>query len=307
MLARSWATFAMSSTRPRSSRRVHFLYVSHHRECGAQLTSFETQVTLRSLCLIAISTIASFPPRTLFRPQHLICSSGALDAVVRTLINETRGLEIRMSRYANGLVSCPSPLARQQNLTSGSQDLLPADGSINLHLIDTCLHIFEACSSATEDTQYLLATHLSLLAPSLAHLVLACHILACGSDAPLASTAMDVLLSSLRLLIDLTTHNPEWSIALAQSPLMVSTLIKLIVATRTTAAKAGKGRFRSMSVGEVLPPSEDLVEGGEKPVVVNVKFDVLCLTLGVLTNMVESVEGVKDVIRETREFGSARS
>ena len=186
------------------------------------------------------------------------------------------------------------------DLTSRTQDLLPADGSINLRLIDMCLHIFEACSSATEDTHYLLTSHLSTLAPSLAHLVLACHILACGSDAP-ASTTMDVLLSALRLLIDLTTHNPEWSIALAQSPLMVSTLVKLIVATRTKAARAGQGRFRSMSTGEGLPASEG-VESEEKPAVVNVKFDVLCLTLGVLTNMVESVEGVKDDIRKTREF-----
>jgi hypothetical protein len=99
---------------------------------------------------------------------------------------------------------------------------------------------------------------------------------------------MDCLLSTLRLLAELTTKDPDWSLELSKTPRMVSTLIKLVVATRTTSARAGKGRF--LSVVEVEEGEKG--EGGYK-------FDVLCLTLGVLTNMVESVESTKGALRDT--------
>ena len=102
---------------------------------------------------------------------------------------------------------------------------------------------------------------------------------------------MDCLLSTLRLLVELTTKDPDWSIELARAPRIVSTLIKLVVTTRTEAARSGKGRF-------AVESGVDRVEEEGKQ---GFSFDVLCLTLGVLTNMVESVESIKDVLRETRE------
>ena len=99
---------------------------------------------------------------------------------------------------------------------------------------------------------------------------------------------MEILLSVFRLLLALTTVSPDWSIALAGTSLAVPTLIKLIVATRNKPARAGRGSF-------IVGNDVEEVEG-----TVSYKFDVLCLALGVLTNLVETAEGVRDVLRETR-------
>lgn len=255
--------------------------------CGLTLSVF--QVTIRSLALVSLSIVASYPPRTIFRPQVLICSSGALEAVILTLTNETKGIEQRMVLYEAGLVSL-FPSARLSVAHARfPQDLLPTDGSINLSLLDLCLNIFESTSaSAPSHAHYILTQHLTPLSHSLSLLLLASHILAGGPDPSGATKGMDCLLSTLRLLVELTTKDPDWSIELSNSPRIVSTLIKLVVATRTTSARVGKGRFASTIVEE-----GEKGEGGYK-------FDVLCLTLGVLTNMVESVESIKDTLRDTR-------
>lgn len=119
---------------------------------------------------------------------------------------------------------------------------------------------------------------------------------------------MDCLLSALRMLIELTTASPDWSIALASTPLAVSTLIKLIVATRTQSARKGQGRFRATSVSG----RDDDERGGVlEPVAkssVTLKFDVLCLALGVLTNLVETADGVKETLRDTcKNFPSRKT
>jgi hypothetical protein len=62
------------------------------------------QTNLRSLSLLAISIISSLSPRAIFRPQHLLCTSGALDAVVAALTAEARGIDARVTRYESGLV-----------------------------------------------------------------------------------------------------------------------------------------------------------------------------------------------------------
>ena len=74
------------------------------------------------------------------------------------------------------------------------------------------------------------------------------------------------LLGALRLLIELTNANPAWSGALADCATAVPSLIRLVVASRQ---------------------GED-------------GFNTLCLALGVLTNLVETVPGVKHVLRDTR-------
>jgi len=63
------------------------------------------QVTLRSLCLICVSIVASFEPRAIFKPQELLCSSGTFEAVAAAFVEETSGLELRISRYSAGMVS----------------------------------------------------------------------------------------------------------------------------------------------------------------------------------------------------------
>lgn len=62
-------------------------------------------MTLRALCLIVVSIVASFQPRANFKPQELLCSSGALEAVAAAFVEETSGLELRINRHSAGMVS----------------------------------------------------------------------------------------------------------------------------------------------------------------------------------------------------------
>lgn len=159
---------------------------------------------------------------------------------------------------------------------------------INLDTLDTCLRICEACIAATPIAVVALTNNLAILTPALSSLLLACSILISDlSDDSARAVAMEIMLSVFRLLLALTTVSPDWSIALAGTPLAVPTLVKFIVATRNAEARAGRGSF--------------VVVGTEENDVVSYKFDVLCLALGVLTNLVETAEGVRDVLRETRQ------
>lgn len=184
--------------------------------------------------------------------------------------------------------------------------------------MDLCLRIFEASMSATPLAVSALCDSRRDVATALGHMVLGCHILALSPHDPSdsnpesrhAQTAMDGLLSALRMLIDLTTSDPAWSVALAQVDDIISTLIKLIVATRT-AESTTVARFRELSSpapGELSLKKDDdrktksKEEGiAQSSMREDVKFDVLCLALGVLTNLVESVDEVKTVLRTTRE------
>lgn len=65
------------------------------------------QITLRSLCLIVVSIVASFEPRALFKPQEMLCSSGAFEAAAAAFVAETSGLDLRMNRYSAGMVGPP--------------------------------------------------------------------------------------------------------------------------------------------------------------------------------------------------------
>lgn len=213
-----------------------------------------------------------------------------------------------MSKFESGLVRPISlrPTVPSSLTVLALQDLLPADGSISLPQIDTCLRIIEACSSSDLSTHDILWDRMTPLISSLADIVLSCHILATSAapDPKVASSAMDILLSALRLLIELTTRDAAWSLELSNCERAVPTLVKLLVAARTKGKGKGK-RIRALSTSSAAKMEVD--EGGEleedEPETASqIKFDVLCLALGVLTNLVETVPEVKDVLRETRAF-----
>lgn len=111
---------------------------------------------------------------------------------------------------------------------------------------------------------------------------------------------MDCLSSGLKILVDLTTKNSEWSHALGSTEL-VCVLIKIIVACRTKIAGNGfkKRSLESLEEGETADEAE---KSEEENVVL--RFDLLCLALGVLTNMVETVESTKDVLRKSCKSSS---
>lgn len=61
-------------------------------------------VSIRSLVLLTIRSIAFFAPRPIFQPQSMLCTAGVLEHVVRDFLNECAGLQARISKYQEGLV-----------------------------------------------------------------------------------------------------------------------------------------------------------------------------------------------------------
>ncbi|KAK4047128.1 hypothetical protein OIV83_005580 [Microbotryomycetes sp. JL201] len=245
-------------------------------------------ISVRSLALLGISIVSSYAPRSIFQPQQMLCISGTFQTVVFSFVAECSGLQARFAKYERGL------------------ELLPSDDSINIYIIDLCLRVFETTTSATPLAVALLNSQRAALSLALVNLVLACHILVVrqyeGVDSDkLTSAALDNLLSALRFMIDLTTNDSDWSTALAEVPGIVSVLVKLIVTARTQ-DKDTVRRFKSLSSS---PDSKtdsavaDLSTDARKRIKEDIKFDILCLSLGVLTNLVESVEHVQNDLRTT--------
>lgn len=69
------------------------------------------QVSLRTLNLQILRTIASFTARPIFQPQQLLCTSGAFETAVEAFLDEARPLDQRIEKYANGLVSSISSIS----------------------------------------------------------------------------------------------------------------------------------------------------------------------------------------------------
>ncbi|KAM0750083.1 hypothetical protein T439DRAFT_380825 [Meredithblackwellia eburnea MCA 4105] len=247
------------------------------------LKPFAAPPTMKQLCLSALSTISTFTPRAIFRPQEMMCITGAFEAVIDTFVQDAKILPLRMSRYETGL------------------NFLPADHSVNLPQLDVCLRIIESCSRAEPLTQEILSSRMASLAPALIDILLACHIVLGGKDLSQSTSAaaMDLLLSTLRLVIDLTTNDPEWSLAFANCDLAIPILVKLLASSRNLKVQPTP---TVVVVSPLLSSEDDVsapIEEQKSSPPGQFNFDVLCLVLGVLANLVETVPEVKDVLRET--------
>lgn len=86
-------------------------------------------ISIRSLVLLTLRSVAFFAPRPIFQPQAMLCRAGALDHVARDFVNECAGLQVRLTKYEEGLVSRPSPSptrseAKRLMVTTRSNSLL---------------------------------------------------------------------------------------------------------------------------------------------------------------------------------------
>ncbi|KAK4048271.1 hypothetical protein OIO90_005890 [Microbotryomycetes sp. JL221] len=228
-----------------------------------------------------------------------------------------KGLEARFIKYEKGLVSEANAnlFLASALILCMAQNVLATDGAGNFFIIDLCLRVFEATTSATPLAAVALGSNRPRFVMALVTLVLACHIVVLdpdtGSSSDIKKTsaaALDNLLSALRMIIDLTTSDPEWSVALAGVPNVLNVLMRLLVASRTP-DKQTVNRFQSLSSSPGGNDRTDREEnsrqvadddnGGQRLVKEDVKFDILCLALGALTNLVETVGEVQDALRTT--------
>lgn len=174
--------------------------------------------------------------------------------------------------------------------TSEPQDLLPSDQALSLSLIDTSLRVIEVCISADPAASYILLPHLPSFTTSVSSLLHFCLIILrteLREEEEKNQAAMDCLASVLRMLGELTILDPAWSIAFAETKYGVATLVNLIGIVR------GGAKLTPQADEE-----DDQVDGHEEKR--SRESDILCLALGVLTNLVETVDTTRDTLREIR-------
>lgn len=165
--------------------------------------------------------------------------------------------------------------------------------------------MIEVCLSADPTASYILFSHLSSFTVALSSLLHFCSIILRNEllqvdvdvDARTVKNqaAMDCLACSLRMLGELTIADPAWSIGFGETKYGVATLVNLIGIARIIP------RVEEPNGEEDNDGEED---AGKKMAKTN-KTDILCLALGVLTNLVETVKRTRDILREISESSLA--
>ncbi|GAA5962327.1 hypothetical protein JCM3765_002941 [Sporobolomyces pararoseus] len=252
---------------------------------------FETAVSsvnLRMLILQTIQAVSYFVARPIFQPQQLLCTTGAFETVVDGFLDECRPLEKRIEKYSTGLDLLPP------SHSSTSQR------SVSLTTISTCLAIFEATSLSTPYAFHLVSTpaYLETLSTAFCDLTSTASILAVYSD---SSEKMEqnfvLLLSIVGIIFGLATES-VWSDPLVgrrgeKNDGLVGALVRLALKCRQISmSRPISGRKQTDSGQENHGEGEEIDE--QRP-----EWDALCLVLGTLTNLVESNDEVKELLRET--------
>ncbi|SGZ30485.1 BQ5605_C048g12379 [Microbotryum silenes-dioicae] len=277
---------------------------------GSTSSSGSYPTTLESLAIHLLSTIASFEPRAIFRPQLLVCTSGALKALVGTLMRGSEALERRLGKYEKGLELLPLPEDAGTTTTpSGrSNPHLPLL-ALQIGVMETCLSV---CSEQALEP---LTDHSNSIVSSLSTLILVSELVIFGGAAgpPRSSTtniktdpdvaqpelraAMACLSGALKLVLQLTIADARWSaeFVAVHRGRIVGSLVRVLQSAKKRMGE-GEGIRRGEDEGE---GEADGAEGTEEAARSTFDLDLLCLALGTLTNLVESVDRVKTILRET--------
>lgn len=186
------------------------------------------------------------------------------------------------------------------------QDLLPSGSKILLQSMDFCISIIETCTTCDSDSLLSLLPLADSLGPGFVSLIPVCVITASGDDKPAATLALDILIGSLRSLINVTNVSADWLQELCVER-VVEWLCKILDICRvkgsaiapTSAASAARmsspmGLDKSEDGSSAPPPSQDQSA--------TLAFDLLCVTLALLVNLVEQGGSGKRLLLDTGEL-----
>ncbi|SCV72287.1 BQ2448_4981 [Microbotryum intermedium] len=279
---------------------------------GAHSSSTPFPTTLGSLAIQLLSTIASFEPRAIFRPQLLVCTSGSLKALVGTMTKGCEALESRLTKYEKGLDLVPLP--EQPTTATSTTTKTSARSSLHLPLVALQIGVLETCLSVCPEQALGPLTQTSTsLVTSFSTLILISELVIFGhrgsssiapdTDAELVErpeqrAAIACLLGALKLVVQLTIADARWSAELVavHQGRIVGSLVRVLQSARKGMIVVGeekRGKEKDESRGD------DQEKDGEEQEGDKAMLDLLCLALGTLTNLVESVDHVKTILRET--------
>lgn len=133
------------------------------------------------------------------------------------------------------------------------------------------------------------------------------------------STAMDCLVGCLRVLANVTTPRQGWVTSLLECDTIVTTLFRLIQTSASNRVKSpalsqhrsllhsspklgpSSSPFPVSNRRKEFKPSSDIGTEASVDETEGQKMDIICLALGLLINLVEKSEGLKDRVRLTGE------
>lgn len=174
-----------------------------------------------------------------------------------------------------------------------------------VYRVNSCMDVIEACTICEEDGIMVLERDQSSLAACFTSLLPLFHVLATQREECTASQGLDVLIGCLRTMVNVTNHNEAWA-----NLLTTTNLLQTLCGTLNLCRQ---GYQKLMSKVDPSPhplptDSESPVEKDKKTsdgfnrVAQEIVFDLICVTLGLLANLVEQCPTGKQLIRTVCEF-----
>lgn len=240
-----------------------------------------------------------FVPRPGLFPQRLIVQSNAFTSVVECLKIRCMALENRF-----------------ENL-GFSEEKWTGEGEEILKHLGYCMDVVEACAVCEEDA----LKSIDLLRPSLldvfASLISHCHVLARHHKSKVSTLALDILIGCLRTMVNMTNYNSIWS-----EELSTQSVLEALCGLFGICREGYDEYFKSPSKQREIPTSHlspQSIDHDDSPDlsllsphraeeyspqfdsalrIDEVVFDLLCVSLGLLANLLEESAGAKGMLKE---------
>lgn len=248
------------------------------------------------LALFSLARIAMFVPRPGLLPQRFIVHCKAFASVITCLKVYGEKLDHLFNSFA--------PHQRE--------DFSAGDGQNILKHIGYCMDVIEACTVCEEDALNSIDMFRQSLGRVCGSLISLCHRLARHEQSEISMTALDILIGCLRTMVNLTNYNSSWASELS-TPSVLQALCGLLAICRegynqhrSSPYMVGNQEPPNVPVDHLLDPSSTVnqFQHTNPPSLIDnrvdeVVFDLLCVCLGLLANLLEQSAQATDMLRQT--------
>jgi len=238
-----------------------------------------------------------FVPRPGLLPQRFIVHCKAFASVITCLKVYGEKLDHLSDRFA--------PHQRE--------DFSAGDGQNILKHIGYCMDVIEACTVCEEDALNSIDMFRQSLSGVCGSLISLCHRLARNEQSEISMTALDILIGCLRTMVNLTNYNSSWASELS-TPSVLQALCGLLGICRegynqhkSSPHMNGNQEPANVPVDHSLDPSSTVNQSQHTNLsslvdnrVDEVVFDLLCVCLGLLANLLEQSTQATDMLRQTQ-------
>ncbi|CAG8568919.1 145_t:CDS:10 [Dentiscutata erythropus] len=259
-----------------SLKRSERLLIKEMKEIIIRSAIFESksQISLKSIALRTLSSLTSLRTRYESMIKTRLRVSGGLGSVINILKTELESVTGLLSGIENG---------KALNLS---------ENVLDFECIGQCLKIIENATLFCAENQFDIVEKDKELLRMLLEFLLYCQVEACSRNMQRASVAMECLLGSLRVLINLSNDNQPCCQCIGCIPGM-SILVRL--------ATLGQLPHNESMTMNIHSDKMDLDGPANSTAIEAVKFDVLLLSIGLLINLVEMDPGNQDEFRKVEQ------